>query len=65
MQWIIETPEKPPDWFIQIVKQYTPASRGLYAAQLLWQRGIKDKQKLAAFTYYKTYQPASPFEFGA
>jgi single-stranded-DNA-specific exonuclease len=65
MQWIIETPEKPPDWFIQIVKQYTPASRGLYAAQLLWQRGIKDKQKLAAFTDYKTYQPASPFEFGA
>ncbi|MDB9326670.1 DHH family phosphoesterase, partial [Nodularia spumigena CS-590/02] len=64
MQWIIATPEKPPDWFIQIVKQYTPASSGLYAAQLLWQRGIKDKQKLAAFTDHKTYQPASPFEFG-
>ncbi|MEA5512792.1 single-stranded-DNA-specific exonuclease RecJ [Nodularia sp. UHCC 0506] len=64
MQWIIETPEKPPDWFIQIVKQYTPASSGLYAAQLLWQRGIKDEQQLAVFTDYKTYQPASPFEFG-
>ncbi len=64
MQWIITTPEKPPDWFIQIVKQHTPASSGLYAAQLLWQRGIQDEQKLAAFTNYKTYQPASPFEFG-
>ncbi|MEA5582346.1 single-stranded-DNA-specific exonuclease RecJ [Nodularia harveyana UHCC-0300] len=64
MQWIISTTEKPPDWFIQIVKQHTPASSGLYAAQLLWQRGIKDEQKLIAFTNYKTYQPASPFEFG-
>ncbi|TVP61167.1 MAG: single-stranded-DNA-specific exonuclease RecJ [Nodularia sp. (in: Bacteria)] len=64
MQWIIATPEQPPDWFIQIVKQHTPASSGLYAAQLLWQRGIKDEQQLAAFTDYKTYQPASPFEFG-
>ncbi len=64
MQWIIATPEKPPDWFIQIVKQHTPASSGLYAAQLLWQRGIKNKQQLAAFTDHKTYQPASPFEFG-
>ncbi|MDP5337436.1 MAG: single-stranded-DNA-specific exonuclease RecJ [Nodularia sp. (in: cyanobacteria)] len=64
MQWIIATPEKPPDWFIQIVKQHTPASSGLYAAQLLWQRGIKNEQQLAAFTNYKTYQPASPFEFG-
>ncbi|MBI1242554.1 MAG: single-stranded-DNA-specific exonuclease RecJ [Nostoc sp. RI_552] len=64
MQWIIAKTEKPPDWFIQMVKQHTPASRGLYAAQLLWQRGIKDSQQLAAFTNYKTYQPASPFEFG-
>lgn len=64
MKWIIATPEKPPDWFIEIVKQHTPASSGLYAAQLLWQRGIKDEQQLAAFTNYKTYQPASPFEFG-
>ncbi|MBE9197703.1 MULTISPECIES: single-stranded-DNA-specific exonuclease RecJ [unclassified Nodularia (in: cyanobacteria)] len=64
MKWIIATPEKPPDWFIQIVKQHTPASSGLYAAQLLWQRGIKNEQQLAAFTDYKTYQPASPFEFG-
>ncbi|GAX35799.1 single-stranded-DNA-specific exonuclease RecJ [Nodularia sp. NIES-3585] len=64
MKWIIATPEKPPDWFIEIVKKHTPASSGLYAAQLLWQRGIKNEQQLAAFTNYKNYQPASPFEFG-
>ncbi|MEH2078684.1 MAG: single-stranded-DNA-specific exonuclease RecJ [Nostoc sp.] len=63
-QWIIATTEQPPEWFIQAVKQYTPASSGLYAAQLLWQRGIKDRQKLTAFINYEAYQPASPFEFG-
>ncbi|AFY48015.1 single-stranded-DNA-specific exonuclease RecJ [Nostoc sp. PCC 7524] len=64
MQWILTTTEQPPEWFIQLVKQYTPASTGLFAAQLLWQRGIKDKSQLTAFINHKSYQPASPFEFG-
>jgi len=64
MQWILAPTEQPPDWFITAVKQYTPASSGLFAAQLLWQRGIKDAQQLAAFVNYQTYQPASPFDFG-
>ncbi|MBN3877383.1 MULTISPECIES: single-stranded-DNA-specific exonuclease RecJ [unclassified Nostoc] len=63
-QWTITATEQPPEWFIQAVKQYTPASSGLYAAQLLWQRGIKDRQQLTAFINYKVYQPASPLEFG-
>ncbi|MBH8554148.1 single-stranded-DNA-specific exonuclease RecJ [Nostocaceae cyanobacterium CENA357] len=63
-QWKITATEQPPDWFIQAVKQHTPASSGLHAAQLLWQRGIKDHQQLAAFINHKVYQPASPFEFG-
>jgi len=64
MQWILATTEQPPDCFIQAVKQYTPASTGIHAAQLLWQRGIKDTQQLTAFVNYQTYKPASPFEFG-
>ncbi|WP_414517892.1 single-stranded-DNA-specific exonuclease RecJ [Nostoc sp. PCC 9305] len=63
-QWTITATEQPPEWFIQAVKQYTRASSGLYAAQLLWQRGIKDRQQLTAFINYKVYQPTSPFEFG-
>ncbi|MEH1874248.1 single-stranded-DNA-specific exonuclease RecJ [Nostoc sp.] len=63
-QWTIAATEQPPEWFIQAVKQHTPASSGIYAAQLLWQRGIKDHQQLTAFINYKAYQPASPFEFG-
>jgi len=64
MQWILSATEQPPESFIQAVKQHTPASNGLYAAQLLWQRGIKDEKQLAAFINNKAYQPASPFEFG-
>ncbi|MCC5657758.1 DHH family phosphoesterase [Nostoc sp. XA010] len=63
-QWTIAATEQPPESFIQAVKQYTPASSGIYAAQLLWQRGIKDHQQLIAFINHKDYQPASPFEFG-
>ncbi|WP_375501737.1 DHH family phosphoesterase [uncultured Nostoc sp.] len=63
-QWTIAATEQPPEWFIQAVKQHTPASSGIYAAQLLWQRGIKDHQQLTAFINNKAYQPASPFEFG-
>ncbi|MDZ8104977.1 MAG: DHH family phosphoesterase [Nostoc sp. DedQUE12a] len=63
-QWNIATAEQPPEWFIQAVKQHTPASNGLYAAQLLWQRGIKEKSQLSAFINHKAYQAASPFEFG-
>ncbi len=63
-QWTIAATEQPPEWFIHAVKQHTPASTGIYAAQLLWQRGIKDHQQLTAFINHKAYQPASPFEFG-
>jgi single-stranded-DNA-specific exonuclease len=64
MQWILASEEQPPTWFVQAVKQYTPTSSGSFAAQLLWQRGIRDVSQLATFVNPKVYQPASPFEFG-
>ena len=64
MQWNLTATEQPPEWFIEAVKHYTPDKNGHYAAQLLWQRGIKDKTQLAAFVNPQNYQPASPFEFG-
>ncbi|MEA5551119.1 single-stranded-DNA-specific exonuclease RecJ [Anabaena cylindrica UHCC 0172] len=64
MQWILAATEQPPEWFIQIVKNYTPLSNGTFAAQLLWQRDIKNELQLAAFVNFQKYQPASPFEFG-
>jgi single-stranded-DNA-specific exonuclease len=63
-QWQVQPTTQPPDWFIQTVLQHAPELSGHYAAQLLWQRGIRDAKQLAGFLNYKLYQPASPFEFG-
>ncbi|KOP23787.1 single-stranded DNA exonuclease [Hapalosiphon sp. MRB220] len=63
-QWILTSTEQLPEWFLQAVKQYTPASSGQFAAQLLWQRGIRGIPQIGTFVNPKNYLPASPFEFG-
>ncbi len=63
-QWIIASTEEPPKWFLELIKQHTPASKGNFAAQLLWQRGIRDQTQLENHINPQIYQPASPFEFG-
>ncbi|MGV2829188.1 single-stranded-DNA-specific exonuclease RecJ [Myxosarcina sp. GI1(2024)] len=64
-QWQLVTPSPIPQWFIDAVKPYTRNSEGKYAAQLLWQRGIRDLKQLLGFLDPNLYNPASPFEFGA
>ncbi|TAF07634.1 MAG: single-stranded-DNA-specific exonuclease RecJ, partial [Nostocales cyanobacterium] len=64
MQWILTEPELIPDWFIEAVQNYTKLPKVDFAAQLLWQRGIKTEIELAKFVQHQNYQPASPFEFG-
>ncbi|HIK27712.1 MAG: single-stranded-DNA-specific exonuclease RecJ [Oscillatoriaceae bacterium SKW80] len=64
LRWLIQPVIQPPEWFLQEVRKHAPDISGHYAAQLLWQRGIKDCQKLAEFLNPKLVQPASPFEFG-
>jgi single-stranded-DNA-specific exonuclease len=63
-QWHISPPPEIPQEFLDTIKSYTPSSQGRYAAQLLWQRGIRDIEKLPGFLNPDCYQPASPFEFG-
>jgi single-stranded-DNA-specific exonuclease len=63
-QWNLLAVEQPPEWFVQTVKHYIPNTSGKFAAQLLWQRGIREASKLEAFINPQTYQPASAFEFG-
>lgn len=63
-QWILTSTEQPPEWFLEAVKEYTPTSSRQFAAQLLWQRGIRNISQVAAFVNPKNYLPASPFEFG-
>ncbi|KST62020.1 single-stranded-DNA-specific exonuclease RecJ [Mastigocoleus testarum] len=62
-QWILKPTERLPEWFQTAVKQYLSASDGKFAAQLLWQRGIRELAQLEAFVKIPNYKPASPFAF--
>ena len=63
-QWILQPQLQPPAWFLQLVQSHVPASSGHFAAQMLWQRGIQDRETLAKFINPQAFQPSSPFEFG-
>ena len=64
LQWQVSPPPQIPQWFLESVKRHTLTSDGRHAAQLLWQRGIRDPEQLPGFLNPDFYQPASPFEFG-
>ncbi|MDJ0660781.1 MAG: single-stranded-DNA-specific exonuclease RecJ [Crocosphaera sp.] len=63
-QWQVLPFVSLPSWFVDIVKQYCSNSQGIYAAQLLWQRGIQTKEQLHSFLDSNYYHPLSPWEFG-
>jgi len=63
IQWQISPTAQLPQWFLETVKTQT-STDGKYAAQLLWQRGIRNAEQLPGFLNPDSYQPASPFEFG-
>jgi len=62
--WQISVSEEIPPNFLKVVQTYCAKSSGHHAAQLLWKRGIRDREKLAGFIDPKMYQPTSPFAFG-
>ncbi|NES07391.1 MAG: single-stranded-DNA-specific exonuclease RecJ, partial [Okeania sp. SIO2F4] len=62
--WQVPLSHRPPNSFIESVKNYAPKLSGKYLAQLLWQRGIKDTKDIVGFLDPKQYQPTSSFEFG-
>ncbi|NEQ77325.1 MAG: single-stranded-DNA-specific exonuclease RecJ [Okeania sp. SIO2C9] len=62
--WQIYASDNPPNSFVELVKNYAPKLSVKYLPQLLWQRGIKEPQKLADFLDPKQYKPTNPFEFG-
>ncbi|NEP11329.1 MAG: single-stranded-DNA-specific exonuclease RecJ [Symploca sp. SIO2C1] len=63
-QWQLQPNLHIPEWFLEAVKIQTPNSDGHYAAQLLWQREIRDSKQLAGFLNPQDYEPASAWEFG-
>ena len=54
--WQLPTIIEPPEWMIQQV--------GSFAAQLLWQRDIRDRSEVEAFLHPDRYTPTSAFAFG-
>ncbi|MGF1482670.1 MAG: single-stranded-DNA-specific exonuclease RecJ [Cyanophyceae cyanobacterium] len=62
-QWQVPPSPQIPQWFIDAVAPYAPTD-GRYAAQLLWQRGMREPALLPGFLDANRYQPESPFEFG-
>ncbi|XTZ19229.1 MAG: single-stranded-DNA-specific exonuclease RecJ [cyanobacterium endosymbiont of Rhopalodia fuxianensis] len=63
-KWEIKSSPLIPQWFLKIVKFYTPHSEGKHVAKILWQRGIQNKNKLIDFIDPNAYHPTSPFAFG-
>ncbi|MDJ0726325.1 MAG: DHH family phosphoesterase, partial [Prochloraceae cyanobacterium] len=63
-QWQIPTKIEIPQEFIAAVKQFKPPAGGEYLAQLLWQRGFRDLDRLPGFLDPNLYQSSDPFAFG-
>jgi single-stranded-DNA-specific exonuclease len=64
MDWQLPPYLEIPPEFIAAVRKYKPTINGKYAARLLWQRGIREIERLPGYLNSDRYQPSSPFEFG-
>lgn len=62
-QWQVQPIVELPAGFVQTVQQAADIAAP-YAAQLLWQRGIRDIDQLPGFLNPNHYEPTSPFAFG-
>ena len=65
MKWQLLSTDDIPQWFIDAVKTYTPNSSGKYAAQLLWQRGIRNLEELPGYIDPDCYKPTGVDAFGS
>jgi single-stranded-DNA-specific exonuclease len=68
LQWQIEPTPEIPRSFLDFVREClgdrSSIYNGIYAARLLWQRGITDTDKLPHFLDCDRYIPTNPFAFG-
>jgi single-stranded-DNA-specific exonuclease len=55
--------EIPPE-FVAAIRSCKPTVNGKYAAQLLWQRGMSEIDRLPGYLDCDKYQSSSPFAFG-
>jgi single-stranded-DNA-specific exonuclease len=61
--WQVQSIPDLPAWFLAAVAELAPTAATQPAAQLLWQRGIRDRDQLVQFLDPNQYVPTSPFAF--
>jgi single-stranded-DNA-specific exonuclease len=64
VDWQLPPQLEIPAEFVAAVRACKPTVNGKYAAQLLWQRGIRDLDRIPGYLDCDRYQPTSPFAFG-
>ena len=64
MKWQLQSPTELPQWYVDAVRAYTPKSSGEFAAQLLWQRSLRDLAQLSGYIDPDCYQPQKTETFG-
>ena len=62
--WQLPPQSDIPPEFVTAVRSCKPTVNGKYAAQLLWQRGIREIDRIPGYLDCDKYQPTSPFAFG-
>ena len=64
LDWQLPPQLEIPAEFVAAVRSCKPTVNGKYAAQLLWQRGIREIDRIPGYLDCDKYQPTSPFAFG-
>jgi single-stranded-DNA-specific exonuclease len=64
VDWQLPPQLEIPSEFIAAIRKCKPTVHGKYAAQLLWQRGMSEIDRLPGYLDCDKYQPSSPFAFG-
>ncbi|MBE9032461.1 single-stranded-DNA-specific exonuclease RecJ [filamentous cyanobacterium LEGE 11480] len=60
----IQPNAQPTEEFCQAVQALSQPFSGEYIAQILWERGIRDIDRLPGFIHAAQYTPHSPYDFG-
>ena len=66
MEWQLLPLSPLPPWLVSLVKAYLPdpQASGEFAAQLLWQRGLRQQKQILQFLDPHHYTPCSAWAFG-
>ncbi len=65
LDWQLPPQLEIPAEFVAAIRACKPTASGKYAAQLLWQRGMREIDLIPGYLDCDRYQPTSPFAFGA